>query len=446
MKGQRVVRQRRWNKRRPVASVVIPCFNYGAYVRDAIDSALSQTLRDVEVVVVDDGSTDPDTVAVVRSLKADRTKVVRQKNRGLPSARNRGIDESRGKYICCLDADDMIDPTYLEKAVSLLECRPDIGFAYTWIRRFGLRTGVWENHPYSFPELIHNNLANCSAVFRREAWKKSGGYWKEVSGYEDWEFWIRLGAHGYPGARIPEALHLYRKHGPSMIDDAVQRHASLVQSIRTRHRRLYHDPQAAEEIQERFLDREVDLPFLNLSRPEQYQRDQEGAALLITGGMGNGLLDELLASRSKIPASPSARGVCWLTTLSSKECEVAGASPSAALAYYLPDFLPSRWWVDFALNMVWTRQPSELWLSRSPLAVPLAGRIRTGAFRPRVVLCAADERDIEWIEGWDSGDFDEIVVSSGTPAERWGKAGLAGKPIRVIASAPLDEVASREPS
>src|SRR6266542_3718389 len=95
-----------WPADEPLVSVIIPCYNYGEYLHDAIASVLAQELHDTEIIVVDDGSTDSNTRAVISALGTPRTRVIVQANAGLSRARNAGIKAARGKYICCLDADD----------------------------------------------------------------------------------------------------------------------------------------------------------------------------------------------------------------------------------------------------------------------------------------------------------------------------------------------------
>ena len=161
---------RRWGRARPMASVIIPCHNYGIYLMEAVDSALAQTLCDIEIIVVDDGSSDEQTLRVLNHLERPRTKLLRQANTGLPGARNTGIKSSQGKYICCLDADDTLEETYIEKATVLLESRPDLGFVYPWVRRFGKGRGTWEPQDFRLSDLLHFNHVSVSGVFRRKAW------------------------------------------------------------------------------------------------------------------------------------------------------------------------------------------------------------------------------------------------------------------------------------
>jgi len=410
------VRQSQWTEGKPIASAVIPCYNYGTYVRDAIGSVTSQTLRDLEVIVVDDGSDDPLTLQVLERLRLERIRVIRQRNRGLPAARNAGVRRSQGKYVCCLDADDMLEPTYIEKAVALLECRPDIGFAYPWPRRFGQAEGVWQNPEYDFSMLLRGNLLNHPAVFRRRAWRDAGGFWDGLrEGYEDWEFWINLGAHGYPGARIAEPLFLYRKHGRSLIDKATEKHEKLVALIQARHRRLYQNDEHVTAIQRGFRDRIADIPFLNLSRVEQYLKSGVFARVLVSGGAEPELSMALQASHT--PDGGIAT-LYWLATAPSRVCGALEARPSIACSYFLPDFLPASVWDSFVQNFLETRRPAEVWLCRSAVSEPILRWQRNGEGRPRCVLCVTREQDVEWLAGLDLEGPKDIVATSEELASR----------------------------
>lgn len=202
----------------PIVSVVIPCFNYGKYVSAAIESVLNQTLKEVEIIVVDGGSTDEITLSILADLKYPRTKVYLREGRHLVGDnRNFGIKHATGRYICCLDADDTIDLTYLEKAVFLLET-----YAYdvvsTSIQFMGAKTG--NVGILQFPDLAlmteGNHVLTC-AVFRRMFWEISGGYFDTGIGSthvaEDWDFWLRLAALGVRIRNIAdESLFNYRVH------------------------------------------------------------------------------------------------------------------------------------------------------------------------------------------------------------------------------------------
>ena len=139
----------RRNRGQPLVSVVIPCYNYGRFLNDAIASVRAQTLQDFEIIVVDDGSNDDVTPGVLDALEGsdqspDLT-VIRQENQGAPTARNTGIRVAKGLYVCCLDADDTMEPTYLEKCVLLMEGNAGVSLAYSWLRVTGAEERVWKS-------------------------------------------------------------------------------------------------------------------------------------------------------------------------------------------------------------------------------------------------------------------------------------------------------------
>ena len=356
-----VVKIEPWSSEWPIVSVVIPCYNYGEYLEEAVDSALGQTLQDSEVIVVDDGSTDWLTVEVLAKLDRPRTRVIRQANTGLPGARNTGIGAAKGRYICCLDADDTLEETYLEKTVTLLESRPDIGFAYSWVRRFGAAEGVWEPEEFNLKNLLEYNHVSVSAVFRRQAWEAVGGYWNDMQpGYEDWEFWIRLGANSFPGKLIPEPLLNHRRHQRSMIDDAVEQHERLLERIHLRHARLYENPDLVDSIQDSFLERVVDRPMMNLSRPDQFDAASHGSArvAVILGSPTEEDLGTRLNLATHVLFQGAATESHFLTSLAGSEAifgQLEGLSP---YVYHLPHFLPQYAWDPFVGNYIQTREIS----------------------------------------------------------------------------------------
>ena len=124
----------------PKVSVIIPCFNQGLYLDEAVESVLAQTFQDFEILVVDDGSTDEATIKMLKDYARPKTRVIHTDNQGLSMARNNGILEARGDYILPLDADDKIGPGYLEEAVRILDQHRDIGIVYCEAAFFGMRT------------------------------------------------------------------------------------------------------------------------------------------------------------------------------------------------------------------------------------------------------------------------------------------------------------------
>lgn len=206
------------NDRSPIISVIIPCFNYGTYIIEAIDSVLAQTIKDIEIIVVDGGSTDEYTRDTLLSLSRPRTLVFLRKERHfVGSNRNFGISKANGRYICCLDADDTLSPTYIEKAVYLMETH-GYDIVSTSVKFVGTKTGVFDILQYpDFTALQSANHISTCGVFRRDLWQKVGGYRDTGIGIdhipEDWDLWLRISA---TGARIrnitKEALFNYRTH------------------------------------------------------------------------------------------------------------------------------------------------------------------------------------------------------------------------------------------
>jgi O-antigen biosynthesis protein len=205
----------------PIVSVVIPCFNYGRFVEAAIDSILAQTLQNIEIIVVDGGSTDGNTIESLKALQKSgkpKTKILFRTGRHLVGDnRNYGIELAKGRYICCLDADDTVDPTYLEKAIFHLETY-GYDIVSTAIRFVGAKSGTVDILEYpDFNDMTDANHVLTCAVFRRNLWLSTGGYFDVGLGKdhvaEDWDFWLRLAA---TGARIRnlsrEYLFNYRTH------------------------------------------------------------------------------------------------------------------------------------------------------------------------------------------------------------------------------------------
>ncbi|ADL07268.1 glycosyltransferase family A protein [Thermosediminibacter oceani] len=220
-------------------AIVIPCYNYGEFVEEAVHSALSQDTK-IELVIVDDGSTDPETLRVLDRLRARGIYVYRQSNRGLPGARNTGIRLTSAPYIVCLDADDIISPSYCSTCLEVLEKQPDVGFVYSTTRVFGNQNKQWSNLSYSALHLLVDNYIPYSAMFRRKIWEEVGGFDENMRlGYEDWDFWLSAVEKGWRGFHIPEGLFWYRKHGKSMLSSSNQHRKELKNYLRRKHHNLY---------------------------------------------------------------------------------------------------------------------------------------------------------------------------------------------------------------
>lgn len=238
-----------WLAGTPLVSVVIPCFNYGRFVEQAIRSALNQTFGDFEIVVVEGGSTDgatPQQVRHIESLNLPKTRFYYRREPHLAGDnRNFGIGHARGRYVCCLDADDLLAPVYLETAVFLAEV-----FGYDLVspslQSFGDSDTRWVVADPAFPQIAQENQVATAALFRRSAWAHVGGYRDLGSGdsyvYEDWDFWIRLLGHGFVGKAIRDPLLLYRVHGGGLSTSGRASYGHHQQRLMQLNARLLEDP------------------------------------------------------------------------------------------------------------------------------------------------------------------------------------------------------------
>lgn len=227
----------------PLISVLVTCYRLGPFLREAIESVLDQDVDDVEILVIDDGSDDPETLKILEEFEAPRTRIYRTANRGLAKARNRLIEEARGTYLCALDADDRLRPGFFRKALRIFESRPEIVFVSSWLQAFGEENWVWRQERCDLEALLAEDTVMTAALVRSEAVRQLGGYDEEMphQGDEDWDLWIRLAAAGHQGFIIPEVLFDYRRRPSSMGSDCVEGevHLQLWKYLLEKHAELY---------------------------------------------------------------------------------------------------------------------------------------------------------------------------------------------------------------
>jgi glycosyltransferase involved in cell wall biosynthesis len=217
----------------PEVSVIIPCYNLGQYLDEAVDSVLDQTYQDFEIIIVNDGSSDEFTNTLLKDYSKPKCTVYATSNQGLPAARNYGIERANGQYICCLDADDKYHPEFLEKCIKVLDedKKDEFGFVTTWVQLFGNQNGIWETEDYNPYKLVFENQIHVASLFRKVIWEKVNGYSTNLSGYQDWDFWLKIVAKGYKWALIKEPLFLYRSRHYSMISDSDKKRTGLRRTI-----------------------------------------------------------------------------------------------------------------------------------------------------------------------------------------------------------------------
>lgn len=205
----------------PKCSIVITNYNKAAYIREAIESSLTQqSAPKYEVIVVDDGSTD-DSLKIIAEY-GDDIRVVSQANAGVANARNTGIYMASGEYICCLDGDDRLNPYFLNRLSAALDADPGLGIAYSDMLVFGhddrgnaINPATVRCDEYDFERLVQRNFLPCANLFRKRAWERANGYKSVIDQYgpswEDYELWLHMGKLGWYGRRVPGPLFEYRK-------------------------------------------------------------------------------------------------------------------------------------------------------------------------------------------------------------------------------------------
>lgn len=228
-------------------SVVIPCFNHGAYIGEAVDSVLEQEGASPRIVVVDDGSTDEATLVALGALP-DGVEVIRQANAGPAAARNAGIEATDSPYLLMLDADDRLPEGALADLRAALDADPEAGYAYGVMHFFGDWSGEVRLPPYDPYRLLYRGIVGWIGLIRREAWEAAGHFDPAMQGFEDWDFTLGALAAGWRGRRLDRVVLDYRKHGRSGLEQDRHRYRELYRRLRAKHARLYERaPDAARE-------------------------------------------------------------------------------------------------------------------------------------------------------------------------------------------------------
>lgn len=219
--------------RKPLVSIIVPCYMQAEYLAETLDSVLAQTYQNWECVIVNDGSPDyMEEVAERYVAEDDRFKYFWKENGGVAKARNYGIANSYGEYVLPLDADDLIEPTYVEKAVDCFLKFPETKLVYCKADRFGKENGYWDLEAYDYEKFIWRNCIFCTALYRRTDYNQAGGYSENmIYGDEDWDFLLSLLRKGDVVYRIDEVLFHYRIKSESRTWDSARPHIeeSLIQ-------------------------------------------------------------------------------------------------------------------------------------------------------------------------------------------------------------------------
>ncbi|MBZ9625181.1 glycosyltransferase family 2 protein [Clostridium sp. FP2] len=228
-----------------IVSVIIPFYNQGYFLEECIESVNKQTYKYIEIIIVNDGSDDENSIKVFEKIKIKypNIKIMSIQNSGVSTARNTGIMSSTGEYILPLDADDKIESTYIEKCVDVLNRNREVHVVYCIGKCFGFKKGIFVLDDFSKLKMLSENLVFCTALYRKKDFDQTCGYNPNmIYGYEDWDFWISMMELGKKFYRINEILFYYRikEESRNTVTHKFQdKKNNMIQQIYRNHKELY---------------------------------------------------------------------------------------------------------------------------------------------------------------------------------------------------------------
>lgn len=204
-------------------TIIIPYYNLGETIIETIQSVFASTYMDKEVIIINDGSTDKNSIEKLIEIEAEypQTIIINIENGGLANARNVGAENAHGEYISFLDADDRVAEKYYEKCIEILKKYGSVSFVYSWLEYFGASTSIWTTFDTHFPYMLFANQLAAFAVVRKNDFLAFGkNDIKMEYSYEDYDSWLSMVENGYYGICIPEPMCFYRIRDDSMIRSA----------------------------------------------------------------------------------------------------------------------------------------------------------------------------------------------------------------------------------
>lgn len=227
----------------PLVTVIMPCYNHGEFIREALQSVYEQHHSNYEIIIVDDGSTDEHTKNVLRKLEQEKNiRIIYQENAGPSVARNRGLKHAQGKYIFPLDADNRTSKKYIEAGVAVMEKEESVGVVYGNHIFFGDKNEVYHNREFDLRTLLLYNYIDTCAVIRKRAFDDVGGFdeWMSSKGLEDWDLWIAFAAKGWQFRYLPEVMFEYRVlSNARTFRDALKNQKELIEYVVKKHALFY---------------------------------------------------------------------------------------------------------------------------------------------------------------------------------------------------------------
>ena len=398
----------------PLVSIITPYYNVGEVFWETVRCIQRMSYQHLEWIIVDDGSTNPESLAQLDRLAATdtRVKVVHQTNQGPAAARNHAVRLARGRYLLQLDADDLVEPTFVEKALWLMETQPQFAACSAHNVTFGVRSFLWNHGFQSYQHnLTKENFVTSQAMIRRDAYLRAGGNDESiVHGHEDWDFWLNLADAGYWGYTIPEYLTWYRTwHHSRVVETAGDTRST--QAFRNwlldKHAHLLKSFPHPEFISGADLPHPAisdELPFSNsLVKPAGKKRILFLLPWLRIGGADKFSLDLVRT------LSQHGYEFTIVTTVSSYHSwlhEFAQITPDI---FHLPNFLQYADFPRFLNYLIASRQIDAVLISGSELGYCLVPFLR--AYFPNLPIL--DYMHVEE-EHWKNGGYPWMSVRLGT--------------------------------
>ena len=199
----------------PAVTIVTPFYNTGAIFHETARSVMRQSFQQWEWIIVNDGSTDPEALALLDSYRNTdlRIRVIdHEVNQGLSAGRNTGYRAACAPYVVQVDSDDLLEPTAIEKWIWSLESYPEFAFVTGYSVGFGAQEYLWEQGFHNGGVFLEHNVVDATGAVRRDVHQAVGGYDETIrGGLEDWDFWLHCASEGYWGTTLPEYLDWYRR-------------------------------------------------------------------------------------------------------------------------------------------------------------------------------------------------------------------------------------------
>jgi len=384
----------------PVVSIVTPYFDTGDIFFETVTSVLRQTFQAWEWIVVDDGSQDQRAreVLEIAAGRDPRIRLLRQSNSGPAAARNAGVARARGKYVCLLDSDDLLEPTFLEQCAWFLETEPAFAFVNARTVSFGTREYAWPHGFERGPAMLDDNSAPAIALVRREAILEVDGFDDSIRvGHEDWDFWLRMAQGGHWGHTLPGYLAWYRQRDTSRLHrfkrDARtnDRFAALMRSRYQHLANAFPAPRKREPTPYESL--RFDLPFENpIARPSPSRHILLLVPWMVTGGADKNNLDW---TRGLIDAGSRVTVCATVDSHHSWKPRFEAVTPDV---FALREFLPTAEIPRFLYYLIRSRGVDTIVLNASTLAYQLLPYLRTCSPEIAIVdVCHVEEP--HWLNG-----------------------------------------------